>query len=135
MREDIYGGLKNALERGIPLERAIQSFINAGYHEQDIREAARALDTSVLSMIKPLSPQTSSPQSPRTLPMQLQKPISFSQQNRPLVPASFELRPSKSGPNWLIMILSFILLLSVVAFVVSLLFKQQIAEYISSFLG
>lgn len=44
MREDLVGGLRNALERGVSLEAAIQSFIAAGYKDSDVREAIRDLD-------------------------------------------------------------------------------------------
>lgn len=45
-REDIIGGLKNALARGQPLQSAIQSFLNAGYAKEDVEEAARSLSSS-----------------------------------------------------------------------------------------
>jgi hypothetical protein len=44
MREDILGGLKNALERGESLESAKQSFILAGYAKADVEEAATSLE-------------------------------------------------------------------------------------------
>ena len=37
--KDLIGGLKNALERGHPLENSKQSFLNAGYTEQEITSA------------------------------------------------------------------------------------------------
>lgn len=38
-REDILGGLKNAIERGENAEDAAKTFIDAGYAENDVREA------------------------------------------------------------------------------------------------
>ena len=40
VRQDIVGGLRNALERGQSLQKAVQSFINAGYPPEDVEEAA-----------------------------------------------------------------------------------------------
>ena len=40
MRDDIIGGLKNALDRGVSLESAIKSFVNAGYSEKEVKAAA-----------------------------------------------------------------------------------------------
>lgn len=43
VREDILGGLKNALSRGQTLMQAMMSFYNAGYMREEIEEAARYL--------------------------------------------------------------------------------------------
>ncbi len=145
MREDIYAGLKNAVERGVPLEKAIQSFMSAGYREQEVREAARAFSSSQSVIQSPSKTQVA------FTPVQMSqtdKPIPFTpimpqqpsqsqqfQQPRPLNPVSFQVPPSKSGSNWLVFILGMILVFSLAAFVASLFFKQQIAQYISSLLG
>lgn len=43
MNNEIYYGLKNALERGDSLESAVQSFINAGYNPMEVRRAGKML--------------------------------------------------------------------------------------------
>ena len=43
-REDIVGGLKNAIERGENPEDAARSFINAGYNEKEVDEALRQIN-------------------------------------------------------------------------------------------
>jgi hypothetical protein len=43
MNEEIFGGLKAAIERGESLKRAMMTFFNAGYKREEIEEAARAL--------------------------------------------------------------------------------------------
>jgi hypothetical protein len=61
MREEIWAGLKNAIERGDDVEKAISSFINAGYNPSEVREAARALTQGVSAMVaenKPLEEDT-----------------------------------------------------------------------------
>lgn len=40
MNEEILSGLRNALARGFSLEDSIQSFINAGYSQSEVKEAA-----------------------------------------------------------------------------------------------
>ncbi|MCX8159011.1 MAG: hypothetical protein N3D20_01830 [Candidatus Pacearchaeota archaeon] len=40
VNEEILAGLKNALSRGYSLEKAMLSFINAGYNANEVREAA-----------------------------------------------------------------------------------------------
>ena len=58
VREDILGGLRNALARGQPLKQAMMSFYNAGYLKEEIEEAARALH------LERTQPQTFQPQFP-----------------------------------------------------------------------
>lgn len=54
MKEELIGGLKNAIERGEPLEKAIQSFINSGYNATEVRAAAAELKKpGVTSILHP----------------------------------------------------------------------------------
>lgn len=46
VREEIISGLKNAMARGESLEKASQSFINAGYNQDDVQAAAEELKAS-----------------------------------------------------------------------------------------
>ena len=55
MKDEILAGLRNAMERGQSLETATQSFINAGYNPQEVREAARSLSGGVSEIIYPNS--------------------------------------------------------------------------------
>lgn len=43
VNEELVGGLKNALERGASLKRAMMTFFNAGYDKTEIEEAAAIL--------------------------------------------------------------------------------------------
>lgn len=52
-RPEITAGLKNAVERGYPLEFAKQSFINAGYSKQDVDDSAKSISISS-SMTQPV---------------------------------------------------------------------------------
>lgn len=51
MKDEIIGGLKNALDRGDSLEKASQSFINAGYSPVEVKAAANMVSPSVSSII------------------------------------------------------------------------------------
>ncbi len=44
VREDILGGLRAALQRGESLKQAMLTFINAGYSQEEIENAARQFD-------------------------------------------------------------------------------------------
>lgn len=41
MKDEIIGGLRNALERGSSPDVAVQSFINAGYNPIEVKQAAQ----------------------------------------------------------------------------------------------
>ena len=51
MREDIVAGLRNALDRGVSLERAVRSLINAGYNPVEVRQAAQSLSQGAISRL------------------------------------------------------------------------------------
>lgn len=179
MRDDIYGGLRNALDRGISLEQAIKSFTNAGYPESEVREAALALQKSMVvsstqaantvPQPKPsfmgnifsrapqkapsfspayptgvpqtsaqLSSSASSPTAPPKSMQSTQVPMIARKQPAPVVAqprpvlTSFEVGTPKDHTTALIIVFSVILLLSVLALVGSILFKDSFAEIINS---
>jgi len=45
--QEIINGLKNAISRGIPLEKAMQSFVNAGYNMQEVQEAGQKVSAEM----------------------------------------------------------------------------------------
>src|SRR4030042_3210410 len=47
-KEEIVGGLKAALARNEPLQKAMMSFYNAGYSKEDIEDAVQELQTPQL---------------------------------------------------------------------------------------
>src|SRR3989344_7866158 len=51
MSEEITAGLRNAIERGESLQKAMQSFINAGYNPADVKRSAEALNQGATSII------------------------------------------------------------------------------------
>lgn len=46
-KQELIGGLKNAVERGEPIVKAKQSFINAGYKQQEVEMAAQKISTTI----------------------------------------------------------------------------------------
>ena len=118
MREDLIGGLKNALERGVPFEAAIQSFVSAGYRDADVREAARDLDTGSVYLEQAARPVAS----PLTHPL-------------PILPRQPAQRPLPSHPQKgtgsliTVIVLAIVLVLSVAAFIASILFRESIAAF------
>ena len=70
--KEISGGIKNALDRGEPLAKAKQSFLNAGYKIQEVNEATQMIGRTPSGLIKPLNPQTHMPA--QASPTQLKKP-------------------------------------------------------------
>ena len=138
MRDDIYGGLKNAIERGATLDQAVRSFINAGYSESEVREAAKSFMPPVLSVTNPsTTPNTTNSIQKRPMPIQARPPQQ--QQSPPAQPnpqmqfATISPPPEKS--NKTIIILVAVLTLLVGVFVTSLLFRNEIASVIKTALG
>lgn len=50
VREDIVAGLKGAIERGYPPEKAKESFISAGYNKEEVEESFNSLHSSSVSV-------------------------------------------------------------------------------------
>jgi hypothetical protein len=76
-QQELAGGIKNALERGEPLAKAKQSFLNAGYNPEEINAAVN----SMASMIRPTAqPLPTTPQLPNR---QSQQIFQYSNQNQP----------------------------------------------------
>ncbi len=53
MKDEIFYGLKNALDRGQSLKTAVQSFINAGYNPVEVREAGKMLSGESAQITEP----------------------------------------------------------------------------------
>ncbi len=156
MREDLLGALKNALERGESLEKAIRTLISAGYAEADVRTAAADIQNTMLlnqevSASAPPAPkktfiaQLFSKSSPHPAPQPLLRSAETSSTNAPLLtkkqplPAqnlikrntltSFEVHTPKDNTTGWIITFTVILFLSVLALVLSILFKDQLLRF------
>jgi hypothetical protein len=91
MKDELIAGLKNALERKQSLDQAMQSFINAGYNEAEVREASRSFqNTAAMPMVnssmpsKPIpkpAPSFSAPAQPSNTATQSTSSVQLKQQN------------------------------------------------------
>lgn len=88
--DEIVGGLKNALERGVPLQQAKQSFINSGYSPRDVEAAAQQL-TSGASTILPEQNVTSTP----IQPLKINQFNNYSSQDIPVSSSPMFSKPEK----------------------------------------
>ncbi len=99
VNEEILSGLKNALERGESLKKAMMTFFNSGYKKEEISEAAKVLENyrpEVQSQQPPFQP-TTQPQSP--VPSQpIQHPYQSPQQF-PQQPQFFPQQPQGQFPQ------------------------------------
>lgn len=116
MKEEIISGLKNALERGSSLEKAIQSFINAGYNPSEVREAGEYIGSgSVL-----ISSQSNQQNPPQTKTQTLQ-----SYPNPPPTPSTLPPVERKDSRKLLI-IFAIILFIIAIILVSLILFKDKL---------
>jgi len=94
VREDILGGLRSALNRGESIKQAALSFLNAGYKQEEIDEAARVLEAERAQQPvqqPPIQPwQVQQPQSQPTTQVQqpkvVQKVSAYGQPAQPIQP-------------------------------------------------
>jgi hypothetical protein len=118
MRRDLYGALKNALEKGTPMERAIQSFVNAGYSDIEVREAANQLAPASVNIVKTQTPKSINPQK------QMFTPVSIERK-----------KPKQNKPILMIIILSAVLVVLLTGLISTIIFREKLVEYITGLLG
>lgn len=78
MKEEILGGLRNALDRGESMEKAMQTFINAGYSAAEVRDAAGMISQSATGMLYGIQP-SSAPTTPTASPQNAKPKTSTAQ--------------------------------------------------------
>jgi len=132
MNNEIEGGIKNAVERGESLEKAKQSFLNAGYSLDDIQNAINS-NPMPKQPNPPISPQVQ--QKPTPIPQlkinQTQYPSPPQQsQYAPLPSISPTPIKPQSSSLWIIILVVFCLLILIGAGLAGLYWDR-----ISSFLG
>lgn len=117
--EEIKGGLKNALSRGENIQKAKQSFINAGYSRQEVEKAASTLNISPTQHTNQNTPANSMkkekrneiPQKEKTNPANQVKKLPQDNKKVPTVKKPF--------PKWIVIsliVLSIIVLLGAAVF-------------------
>ncbi len=138
MREDIQGGLRNAMERGDSLEKAIKSFVSAGYSEAEVRDAAKIFTTPALGVVGSEESIAISNSQKQVQPLPAKPPVQPQpqQQAQPIKSAQVHSALSGvSGTNKTVIILVAVLIVLVGIFIVSLVFKDQIADALKTALG
>lgn len=144
VRDDIFGMLKTALQRGKPLQQSIQSLYNAGYSKEEVDEAARMLNTMGIQPVQqPVyrQPQKSMPQKQMLPPGQTQQMASyynqqFQQAQQPPQPIQAVsgygqfTKERASGVITTLMIVAVIVLLGILVAV--FLFKPEITNFINN---
>ncbi len=140
MREDILRGLKNAIERGESLERAAQSFVNAGYNPIEVRQAAQSLSEGVSSITEPYAKKIELPVLPKrpenlqgiqqpnikqvySMPRPQTRSLSTFQNTN-------EINSYKSKNKGLISILITVLLLLLCGLVLMFIYGQRLLDYV-----
>ena len=124
-KEEIVEGLKQAVSKGEPLEKATASFFNAGYKKEDIEEAARVLQMPAISQPQ-FQQQFQQPQ--QKIPF-IQPPTSAVQRV-----SDYGKPPSRTTATITIILFSLLLLLfGILAAVI--LFKDELSGFFSSILG
>ncbi len=101
MKEELVTGIRNAIERGDSMNKAIASFVNAGYNPIEVDEAAK-----IVSGASPL-PRYKIPNDIANIPLpqnqQILQPMQSAQEAQP--------KPKQAGKG---MILTIIILLLIV---------------------
>ncbi len=142
MKEEIFSGLKIAIERGANIDSAVQSFINAGYNPIEVKEAANMIASGsssfLTSQVMP-NPEPSEKSEDHKLPSANPAPTQTQTQTRPQTQTQnpqqlqrFQLGEKKSSKGWKIAIISLIILITLLGvFAISLLiFKEKLIEFI-----
>ena len=113
-KEDILGGLKSALSRGESLNRAMMAFFNAGYKKEDIESAAGTLHMQESGQPANIISQK------KVIP---KKPKNVSNYEQP---------HGKFG-LWIVIVLTFILIVLIGVLVGVVFFKENLAEFFNKF--
>jgi len=124
MKDDILAGLKNAVGRGESLAEAVQSFINAGYTPQDVKESAESFSRG----IKPEFRTETAPEAEAEAKPEMPSP---SQPQQPSIQPAKQVKPGKKNTT-LIVLLIIALLILVGTAIVLVFYRQDIFNFINS---
>lgn len=128
MKDEIFYGIKNAMERGSSLEEAAQSFINSGYNPEEVKEAISMISSGASTIVQ----QQKAPAQPNAFPVDSNQ--SYVQPSQ----AAFQTasRPAqKGGSRGLIIFLVIVLLFLVGGIICFLLFEDKIISFLEGLLG
>ena len=118
MREDIVAGLKNAMQRGESLEKAVQSFINAGYNPMEVKQAAESIYEGAISITHPDSER-------KIIPQQLLQQHIIQSENKQVQETKIQTKPRGKGGNIVLIIILVLILLTLLGGLIYIIFYGQ----------
>lgn len=131
VKEEILAGLKVAISKGEPLNRAMMTFYNAGYKKQDIEEAARMLQAPQLTQFSTQPVQQQPPSQPIVMTQNQQNMQTPGRIQRI---SSYEEKPSKLS-TVMVFFLIFLLLCLLGALIGIFLFKDELSQLLNNLFG
>lgn len=134
-KEEIIGGLKNALEKGYSLEQAKISFINAGYNPRDVEDSASfiasggvltmpAVNVAPIMKVSDLSGGQPAPSASTSPAQQL-----------PVMQRKTEIKPKKSRRTFVIVLLLSVVLSLLLGILFSTIFARDWVLGLLKFIG
>jgi hypothetical protein len=140
VNEEIVTALRNAVDRGEPLEHAIQIMINSKYPPREVHEAANYVSTGVLpklqarpdeELVMPTQKQgLFSEQAPQPSGEQPAENITVKEASEPVAQELKKIKPrKKSHLKEIILLLLLLILIGVL--VGTILFREQILQLLS----
>jgi len=118
-KEELRNGIENALNKGESLQKAMQSFVNAGYTIEDVKAAASEINMGVTGSMAQ-QPTQSKPttqsieKKPKTSFFKKifhKKPVEATTPKQPIVQATATAKPKKKIPIKIIVISSILIIL------------------------
>lgn len=135
MKEEIIAGIRNALDRGFSISQAVQSFINAGYNPNDVREAAEAFSGASHIAFAQGEEQKETFSSKEVVAVQplVQniQPQNIQIQNTPVQVAGSVQKEKGSGKK-IIIALVIILAILLGALIFSIIFRDQLLNFVKN---
>jgi hypothetical protein len=128
MNNEILGALKSAVSRGHSIQNAMQTLLNAGYNRTEIEEAARSLQSGQTYAPQNERPKTNSPNPNTNKKTPSQKISNYEKPKQGFIDKLF-----KSKAFITTLIIAFVALVGLLVSVI--IFKEQIVEMLSGFLG
>lgn len=132
MGEDIFAGLKNAVERGYSIDKAVQSFINAGYNPVEVKRAAEKLQ-GASGIVKPQIEDVKTQMRVQSAQSMQKESKTIEAQNPQIqqpIAMQFQQKPKKHTGIIIILIIILVLLIAGLAY---LIFFEE--EFLSTLFG
>lgn len=127
-KEELAAGLRNAIEHGSSLDEAVQSFINAGYNPQDVKDAKEIVSLGASSIIQQPKQMMAHQDIPEPKPNSIPKPSATQIVSIPSQNQQPQQQQSKQASGLMILGISVLLFLIGVA-LLFMLFGESILAF------